>query len=440
MACFVLTPVLTDPGRCVPQLSCGQREGWIRVDFGVTYTPEQERFRSEVSSWLAGHVPPGINKRARSDEESAEVYRLRRELGRELGKKGWLYPAAPAEYGGGGLSAGSVVILEEEARRYGIGLPPYYDSGGVLGSASIRVWGTDEQKGYFLPAIYRGEVRTWQLLTEPTAGSDLAGVRMTAVRDGDEYILNGQKVFVGSNHGADRLWVIAVTDPSGARHQNVSWFMIDADLPGIEIQPQYLLQGTGEGDLDTGHKNTIYFTDVRVPAFSLIGDENQGWKVASTHLEIEHGGMGTIHHSPVWPRLLEFARSTRRDGRRLVDDPRVQSKLAQIYTQLQIVWLMSARNSWQSAVGAEQSYEGSQQSYLRKVVGLWLTKEIAEIAGPAALTDDDIWGAMGGHAERQQRDGIVDTHPGGTTDIQRVIIARRLGLGKRPREQSGRTR
>ncbi len=122
----------------------------------------------------------------------------------------------------------STIILEEEADRIGLSLPPYYDSGGRLGGATILVWGTEEQKQAMLPPIYTGEVRTWQLLTEPGAGSDLAGVQTTAIRDGDEYVINGQKIFVGSDHGADRIWMIAVTNPGAKRHENVSWFMIDA--------------------------------------------------------------------------------------------------------------------------------------------------------------------------------------------------------------------
>jgi 3-oxocholest-4-en-26-oyl-CoA dehydrogenase alpha subunit len=404
----------------------------------MTYTAEQERFRVEVREWMAQNVPPDVNARPASDEESYQLYQRRRALGRRLGEQGWLYPSAPAEYGGGGLDFDSVIVLEEESHRLGIGLPPYYDSGGRLGSASIRVWGTEEQKQAFLPPVYRGEVRTWQLLTEPTAGSDLAGVRMTATRDGDSYLLNGQKIFVGSNHGADRLWVIAVTDPAGARHHNLSWFMIDANLPGIVAQPQYLLSGSGEGALDIGHKNTVFFENVRIPAFARIGAENEGWRVASTHLEVEHGGSGSLREDKTWARLLEYCRETTRDGQRLIDDPEVRARLARVYTRLEMVRLLQARNFWMSYAGVGKSYEGPQTSYLRKVTGLWLTQEILEIAGPYALTDDPQWGAMDGFAEAQQRDGIVSMHPGGTTDIQRVIMARRLGIGKRAREEAGR--
>ena len=230
------------------------------MEFELKYTKAQEAFRDEVQTWLAANVPDGITARPRSFEESRAIYLKRRELGRKLGAKGWLYPSGEKKYGAGGLDLDQIIVLEEETARLGLGLPPYYDSGGKMGSASIRVWGTEEQKQRFLPPIYRGEVRSWQLLTEPSAGSDLAGVKTTAIRDGDVYVVNGQKIYIGSHHGADRYWTIAVTDPKGNRHQNVSWFMIDASLPGITTQPLYMLGAQSEGETDEhGHKNIIFF-------------------------------------------------------------------------------------------------------------------------------------------------------------------------------------
>jgi alkylation response protein AidB-like acyl-CoA dehydrogenase len=203
------------------------------------------------------------------------------------------------------------------------------------------VWGTEEQKQRFLPPIYRGEVRSWQLLTEPSAGSDLAGVKTTAIRDGDVYVVNGQKIYIGSHHGADRYWTIAVTDPKGKRHQNVSWFMIDAPLPGITTQPLYMLSAQSEGETDEfGHKNIIFFDNVRVPADCLVGGENNGWKVASTHLEVEHSGQGNIRTYPVWIALLAHCRRQHRDGRPLIEDPDVRVKLAEIFSRLEAVRLL----------------------------------------------------------------------------------------------------
>ena len=409
------------------------------MEFELSYTAVQEQFRNEVRAWLVENVPDGITARPRSFEESRAIYLLRRELGRKLGANGWLYPSGEKKYGGGGLDLDQIIVLEEETARLGLGLPPYYDSGGKMGSASIRVWGTEEQKQRFLPPIYKGEVRSWQLLTEPTAGSDLAGVRTTAIRDGDVYVVNGQKIYIGSHHGADRYWTIAVTDPKGKRHQNVSWFMIDASLPGITTQPLYMLSAQSEGETDEfGHKNIIFFDNVRVPADCLVGGENNGWKVASTHLEVEHSGQGNIRTNPVWIALLAHCRSHHRDGRPLIEDPDVRAKLAEIFSRLEAVRLLSTRNFWMVYAGEKRSYEGSQVSYLRKTTNLWLTKAILDLLGPEALTNDPVLGAIDGLAEAQQRRGIVEQHPGGTTDIQRVVIARRLGVGNREPQQAGR--
>ena len=311
------------------------------MEFELKYNEAQEQFRDEVRTWLAANVPDGITARPRSFEESHAIYLQRRELGRKLGAKGWLYPSGEKQYGGGGLDLDRIIVLEEETARLGLGLPPYYDSGGKMGSASIRVWGTEEQKQRFLPPIYRGEVRSWQLLTEPSAGSDLAGVKSTAIRDGDVYVVNGQKIYIGSHHGADRYWTILVTDPNGKRHQNVSWFMIDASLPGIATQPLHMLSAQSEGETDEfGHKNIIFFDNVRVPADCLVGGENNGWKVASTHLEVEHSGQGNIRTNPVWLALLAHCRKQHRDGRPLIEDPDVRAKLAEIFSRLEAVRLV----------------------------------------------------------------------------------------------------
>jgi alkylation response protein AidB-like acyl-CoA dehydrogenase len=407
--------------------------------FDLEYSPGQEEFRREVSAWFDRNVPPGIGAVPLSAEHSRVLYVQRRELGRKLGQRGWLYPSGEPPYGGGGLDFDQIIVLEEEAFRHGVKLPPYYDSGGRHGSAVIRLWGTEEQKARFLPPIYTGQVASWQLLSEPSAGSDLAGVRSTAIRDGDSYIVNGQKIFVGSSHGADRFWILLVTDPHGKRHENLSWFMIDARLPGIEIHPQYLLIASGEGETDEfGHKNTVYFKDVRIPADALIGGENNGWKVAGTHLEGEHGGRGSIRPNPLWDQLLNYCQHTYRDGQRLIDDPEVQIGLAEIYSRLEIVRLLSIRNFWMLHSRQKRSYEGSQAIYIRKMTHLWLTNAILTLLGSEALTNDSIRGAMDGVAETQQRAGIVQMHPAGTTDIHRVIMARRLGIGKRERERPGR--
>ena len=407
------------------------------MDFEVTYTEEQQRFRHEVRAWLDANVTSGLTRIPVSDDDSRRRYHELRALGRKLGARGWLYPRAPQAYGGGGLDVDHTIILEEEVDRVGLALPPYYDSGGKLGSATILVWGTEAQKQAFLPPIFRGEVRTWQLLTEPGAGSDLAGVTTAAMRDGDEYVINGQKIFVGSDHGTDRIWMIACTNPGGARHENLSWFMIDADLPGITVQPMELMGTGGEGGTDPVQKNTVFFDQVRVPAFSLVGGENQGWKAASTHLELEHGAGGRIGRNRVWDRLLRYCQETKRDGVPLSQSPDTRDLLADIYTRTEVQRLFGLRNFWLTYAKRPRSYEGPQLSYYRKMAGLWMTGAILEAVGPAALTTDPTWGSIDGFLELQQRNGIIAVHPGGTADVQRVSMARRIGIGRAARESAG---
>src|SRR5207247_1559325 len=226
------------------------------------------------------------------------------------------------------------------------------------------------QKRAFLPLIYRGEVRTWQLLTEPGAGSDLAGVTTTAIRDGDEYVINGQKIFVGSDNGADRIWMIAVTDPGGKRHEHLSWFMIDAALPGLTVPPTEL-------------------------------------------------------------------RRTGRDGVPLSQHADTRDLLADIFMKTEVMRLFGLRNFWLTYAKRPRSYEGPQLSYYRKMTGLWMTGAILEAVGPAALTSDETWGAPEGFLELQQRNGIIAVHPGGTADIQRVSMARRIAIGRAAREAVG---
>ncbi|MER3397001.1 MAG: hypothetical protein C4315_01250 [Chloroflexota bacterium] len=407
------------------------------MDFELKYSPEQEAFRKEVRAFLEANIPPDLEEPVDPADLSYEQYLMRRELGRKLGERGWLFPTFPKEYGGGGLPMELAVIIEEELDRYGLSLPPFYNTGGTLGAPCILVWGTEEQKRHFLPPILKGEVRVWQLLTEPGAGSDLASVKTLAVRDGDHYVINGQKTFVGSLHGADWLWTIVCTDPNGRRHENLSWFMIPADLPGISMTPLDLLMAGGEGGASPGAKYTVYFDNVRVPAFNLIGGENNGWKVATTHLELEHGGAGSIRRNRIVDRLIEYCKTTYRNGRPLSQDPDVQDLLVECYIDAEIGRLFNLRNYWLRHTRRPRTYEGPQASLHRKVSGLRIAEAILKALGPYALTNDPAWDPSGGHLEVFHRASIVATHPGGTIEIQKVIMARRIGIGRAVREEAG---
>jgi alkylation response protein AidB-like acyl-CoA dehydrogenase len=407
------------------------------MDFDLEWTSAQKAFQSQVREWIGQNVP-SMPDHADPADLTAEEYALQRELGRKLGQKGWLYPAMPAEYGGGGMALGMAMIIEEELDRYHLATPPYYDTGGRLGSASILVWGTDEQKSHFLPRILRGEIRTWQLLSEPESGSDLASVSTSAVRDGDEYVINGSKIFVGSNHGAEYSWMIVRTDPNGERHKNLSWFMVPMDLPGITIDPMDLLLVGGERGAASGVKNTVFFDNVRVPAFNLVGGENNGWEVAGTHLEIEHGLLrSAVRADEMLDRVMTYARESKRNGRPLTEDPDVRESLVDFYIQSQVTRLLHFRNFAYRADGKQLTYEGPQAYLHQKRSALSKARSVLEIMGPRALLSDPEWAVADGHVEVHQRASIVEQHPGGTAEIQRVIIARRLGIGREQREMPG---
>ena len=406
------------------------------MDFELEWTPEQDAFRAEAREWVERNVPnvpdhPDPAKLTRAE------YDLQREFGRKLGAKGWLYPTMPAEYGGGGLSMELAMILEEELDRYNMPLPPYYDTGGKLGSMAILVWGSDEQKEHFLPRMLRGEVRTWQLLTEPESGSDLASVRTTATRDGDEYVVNGTKIFVGSSHGAQYSWTIVVTDPNAERHANLGWLMIPMNLPGITVEPMDLLFVGGERGAASGIKNTVYFDNVRVPAFNLVGGENNGWKVAATHLEIEHGLLrSAVREDPLTERVFEYARKAY--GTDSGVDPDVAERLVDFYIDSEVTRLLHFRNYAWRGQGRQLTYEGPQAYLYQKRSQLAKARAVLDIMGPQALVEaPSEWAVAEGHVEAHQRAAIVDQHPGGTAEIQRVIIARRLGIGRSSREEPG---
>ncbi|MPZ98909.1 MAG: hypothetical protein GEU80_06135 [Dehalococcoidia bacterium] len=370
------------------------------MDFEPAYTAEQEEFRSEVRAWLGQHVPdvPHLER------DTPENYQRFRQLHRELGARGWLWPTAPVEYGGGGLSVDHMIVVAEELDRYDLPLPPIYDSGGRLGGASVLIWGTEEQKARMMPRIIKGEVVTWQLLTGPEAGSDLAGTTTDAVRDGDEYVINGEKLYIGGSHDVDYLWTIVRTDRDGERHKNLSWFMIPADLPGITIKPMELL---GDGAEGVGHswKNTIYFEDVRVSADDLVGGENNGWQVATTHLELEHGSGGRIGRNRWFEEALQLSLTMKREGKPLIEHDDVRSRMVDLFVRTEVNRLFELRNFWMNRTGTKMTYEGPQSSYFRKIGGLEISQAIMDMVGPYALTNDpefdpEPWSAGVLHAAR----------------------------------------
>jgi acyl-CoA dehydrogenase len=269
------------------------------MDFEVRYeySPEQQEFRKEVSSWLEANAPKrSLNEDEPDDPQNAEEAATRLaenlQLNRMLGEKGWFAPTVPKDLGGGGLTAQHAVVLNEElgARRLPTGGP------GILAPA-IMVHGTEEQKQRFVVPWMQGRLHVWEVFTEPEAGSDLASLRTRGVRNGDEWVINGSKQFISGDGRPEWLFTLVNTDPEAPRHENISLFMIKADSPGITIQNMDLIVREFQRP-----QHFVFFDNVRVPAENLIGEQGKGWSLANTTLELEHGGSGSVGGAPAGGR------------------------------------------------------------------------------------------------------------------------------------------
>ncbi len=403
------------------------------MDFNVSAEPPNVvEFRKEVSAWLAEQMRGHEHLRwsaSWSTREDEKEYKFRRGLAEKLGAKGWLFPIYPEEYGGAGLTVDHQMVLETELFKYGLNLSHvFYTLARIVAPVLIR-WGTEEQKREFLPPITRAEICVWQVLTEPHGGSDVANCQTKAIRDGDDYIVNGQKVMVGHHLPPDYLWTLVCTNPQGKRHENLGWLHIPANLPGITIQHMYLMMGI---------KNAVFFDNVRVPAKYLIGGENNGWKVASTHMELEHGGDGRVSVDPVVERVVEYCQKNHVGGKPLIEDDKVRDVIADIMIELNTLRRFNQRNFWHRFAKIPHPYGGVQQRYFQRTARLRNGERLQQIMGADALVQD-----LSVHEvvdfEYCVRSGPGQLHGGGTLDTDRLIFARRLGLGRPTQEKAPET-
>ena len=398
------------------------------MDFAYTYTKDQEEFRQEVRTWLGENIPENMKAPVDRLDLSEEHYTFWRAMHKVLADKGWLYPTYPKEYGGGGLSGEHETIIMEEFERARV--VPDFTNG--LVNPTLLVWGTEEQKQKFLKPILKAEAVAFQNFTEPNAGSDLASLQSRAVRDGDDWIITGQKTFVSGHGDVDYLYGPIVTDTDAPRHRNLGYFMIPCPSPGLELQRLNLL---------TGHDQSFIFMDnVRVPGDCLIGGETEGWQVAQTTLEIEHGGRGAAFpRDEAMDNLLDYVRQTKRNGDTLGNDPLIQQDAMAAYIDSHIHTLLSWRNYWMYQAREEMTYHGSQHAMYRKVYRMTNADRARNIMGMYCMLGvGEPRAAFEGQPEVYQRSSLTGAHPGGTIEIQKVIIARRLGIS-RTRERAAAT-
>jgi 3-oxo-4-pregnene-20-carboxyl-CoA dehydrogenase beta subunit len=388
----------------------------------IDLTDEQKRLRAELRAYFASCLTDGQrNEIAEDPFGTAYMAHCRR-----LGRDGMLGIALPREYGGRGFGPVEQQIFANEIARAEV---PYPIITLNTVAPTLVQFGTDAQKKRFLPGILAGECHFAIGYSEPGAGTDLAALRTTAVRDGDHYVVNGQKIFTSGAHYADHVWLAARTDPNAKKHKGISMLIVDCADPGFSWTPIVTMDGRH-------HTNATYYQDVTVPADLLVGEENKGWDLIVNQLNHERvtlGPAGNIGHT--YDRFVHWARTkTGRDGRPLIERPDVRRAVAQVHAYLRVNELLN----WQVAAGMDLGWLGAPDASATKIYGSERMQDVGRVVGDALAR----YGDPGDEETRDLMDrldhgvkgGLVLTFGGGVNEIQRELIAMiGLGLPRAPR-------
>ncbi|MEX2081255.1 MAG: acyl-CoA dehydrogenase family protein [Dehalococcoidia bacterium] len=378
-------------------------------------SPEQAEWRTEVRTFLKTDMPSSMRDGAL---EPQEMMRRGRELFRDwrtkLSAKGWVAPAWPKEYGGAGLGVMDQFIMNEEfaeARAMGAG-----GMGTSMIGPTLIIHGNEDQKKEHLGAILRGEVQWCQGYSEPGSGSDLASLQTRAIRDGDDFVINGQKIWTSGAHMADWMFMLARTDPDAPKHRGITYFLLDMKAPGVTVRPLI--------NLANGHAfNEVFFEDVRVPIRNVVGEIDRGWYIGTTTLDFERSSIGNAvgqrQTLEYYLRHLKQAGPAKEGVRNEFTDRWIEAAAAK---------LMSYRVISIQAEGRVPNHEAS----IAKLFNTELSQRIARTAmkmlGTAGqLLDRDV-APLRGRAAASYMQTVASTIAGGTSEIQRNIVATR-GLG-----------
>jgi alkylation response protein AidB-like acyl-CoA dehydrogenase len=381
------------------------------------FTEEEEQFRQELRAFLRQELPEGWN--GAQDEEDDWDFTL--EMRRKLAEKGWLTMAWPEEYGGRGASLMMQIVFAEEMAYHRA--PGRDQFGTKMLAPTLMIHGTEEQKRKYLPPIARGEVQWCQGYSEPESGSDLASLQTRAVEDGDDFVVNGTKVWTSNAHHADHIMVLTRTDPDAPKHRGISFLLCDMRTPGIEVRP--IVNMANEH-----HFNMVTFDNVRVPKQNLVGELNRGWYVGATLLDFERSGVEySASARRTLEELVEFCKETRRNGKPLSEDPIIRHRLAQLAVETEISKLISYNIAYMQSQGLVPNKESS----MGKAYGTELLQRMArtgmQILGLyGQLEPDSKYAALQGRLEKAYMTTVSATIAAGTSEIQRGIIAQR-GLG-----------
>ena len=416
------------------------------MDFSMEYEPQDEAFALEVRTWIKDNIPKEYRPFRDAYSITPEQWEIRREIARRLGKKRWLLPGYPYEYGGCNMALANMIVLKKEFEKAHVGHPPHYDSGVSLGAPAIIATASEEQKKRFLPHILSGEWHTWQLFTEPEAGTDEANQQTNAIRDEHDpeyFVINGQKIFVGCYRGKpDYFLLLTRSDTKAPRHENLAMFLCPANLPGISIRQLDLYCADYVNSVQNivsdnapGQKNQVFFDDVRVHESYLLGGDHDGWKVADATLTVEHGGsvgardVRTPPENYMLPKFIEECQSNPNIAARVKENPLLMESLLNYYIGNQIARLWGIRNFWNGTHGVRAPGRGPQVTLFMKMFGPVAATSLARVLGPYAVIQDEEWALLGGAYEVLVR-GSSLLAPSGTPEAQKIIMARSLGIGR----------
>ena len=387
-------------------------------------TPEEARFREEASSWLAENAPTDDAFRALSPLEQAKVWQKRKY------DAGWACIGWAPDFGGRGASAIEEVIWRQEESQYDLPANFFLIGQGMIGP-TLMAWASDEDKARFLPQLASGEEVWCQLFSEPAGGSDLAALRTRAERDGDDWVINGQKIWTSGAHYSDYGVIVVRTDPTVPKHKGLSYFYIDMKAQGVEIKP--IKQLTGDSDF-----NEVYFTGVRVSDSRRLGEVGQGWHVSLTTLMNERAAIGGSFGQMDVSLAMSVAAEVEIDGRPALEDAAVRARIADWYVQEAGLKYTGYRSLTALSRGALPGPENS----IGKLVGApkmqAMSSYLMDLLGASGAIADEALAAKAGIIQRAYMGAPGLRIAGGTDEIMANIIAERvLGLPQEPRLDKG---
>ena len=383
------------------------------------FTEQDEEFRKELRAFMKAELPDSWEGAGRYPEE--DDWDLNIVIRKKMAEKGWLTMHWPEEYGGQAASPVKSAIYNEEIAYM---RAPGRDIFGVrMLGPTLMIHGSEEQKKTHLPSVANGDIQWCQGYSEPESGSDLASLSTRAVRDGDEFVINGGKVWTTMAHRADWIMLLTRTDPDAPKHRGISFVLVDMKSPGVTVRPIINMAG--------GHEfNQVTFDDVRVPRANVVGDEDRGWYVAVTLLDFERSG---IDYSAAARRMLddvrEFATETKRNGQPLIEIPWIRSLMADRYIDCEVARLMAYNVAYMQSQDLIPTKEASMSKVFGSETVQRVTEASLDILGQyGTLGREDKWAPLKGRVQEHWMNAFAGTIAAGTSEVQRNIIAGR-GLG-----------